>query len=73
MMTLTSLRAGGYEHWRKHHARDQAMPVAIVIGAPPIVAFQGPQKLPLDSLTKSRSPEDWRVVRLTWCVGGRWI
>ena len=48
MMTLTSLRAGGYEHWRKHHARDQAMPVAIVIGAPPIVAFQGPQKLPLD-------------------------
>ena len=48
MMTLTSLRAGGYEHWRKHHTRDQAMPVAIVIGAPPIVAFQGPQKLPLD-------------------------
>src|SRR6516165_6851905 len=48
MMTLTSLRAGGYEHWRKHHARDQAMPVAIVIGAPPIVAFQGPQKLPLE-------------------------
>ena len=48
MMTLTSLRAGGYEHWRKHYARDQAMPVAIVIGAPPIVAFQGPQKLPLE-------------------------
>jgi len=48
MMTLANLRAGGYEHWRKHNARAEAMPVAIVIGAPPVVAFQGPQKLPLD-------------------------
>jgi UbiD family decarboxylase len=48
MMTLTNMRSGGYEHWRKYHARAQEMPVAIVIGAPPIVAFQGPQKLPLD-------------------------
>ena len=48
MMTLANLRAGGYEHWCKHHARDQKMPVAIVIGSPPVVAFQGPQKLPLD-------------------------
>jgi UbiD family decarboxylase len=48
MMTLVNLRAGGYEHWRKHNARGEEMPVAIVIGAPPVVAFQGPQKLPLD-------------------------
>jgi UbiD family decarboxylase len=48
MMTLTSMRSGGYEHWRKYQARAREMPVAIVIGAPPIVAFQGPQKLPLD-------------------------
>ncbi|MGP0090740.1 MAG: UbiD family decarboxylase [Xanthobacteraceae bacterium] len=47
MMTLTSLRAGGFEHWRKHNARDQKMPVAIVVGCPPVVAYQGPQKLPI--------------------------
>ncbi|HEY7244987.1 MAG TPA: UbiD family decarboxylase [Xanthobacteraceae bacterium] len=48
MMTLSNLRAGGYEHWRKHNGRGQEMPVAIVVGCPPVVAFQGPQKLPLD-------------------------
>ena len=57
MMTLTSLRAGGYEHWRKHHARDEAMPVAIVIGAPPIVHSKGRRNF-RSSLTKSRLPED---------------
>ena len=45
MMMLASIRAGGLEHWRKYRARGQKMPVAIVIGAPPLVAFQGPQKL----------------------------
>jgi 4-hydroxy-3-polyprenylbenzoate decarboxylase len=48
MMTLSNLRAGGFEHWRKHNGRRQEMPVAIVVGCPPVVAFQGPQKLPLD-------------------------
>jgi UbiD family decarboxylase len=48
MMTLANLRAGGYEHWRKHNGRDDGMPIAIVVGCPPVVAFQGPQKLPLD-------------------------
>jgi UbiD family decarboxylase len=48
MMTLTSMRSGGYEHWRKYRACAREMPVAIVIGAPPVVAFQGPQKVPLD-------------------------
>jgi len=48
MMTLSNLRAGAYEHWRKHNGRDGRMPVAIVVGCPPVVAFQGPQKLPLD-------------------------
>jgi UbiD family decarboxylase len=47
MMTLASLRAGGFEHWHKHNARDQKMPVAIVVGCPPVVAYLGPQKLPL--------------------------
>jgi len=48
MMMLANIRAGGLEHWRKYRARGERMPVAIMIGAPPLVAFQGPQKLPLD-------------------------
>ena len=41
--------AGGYVHYKKHRARgDKTMPVAIVLGCPPTVAFMGPQKLPLD-------------------------
>jgi len=38
--------AGGYLHWRKYQARgDKSMPCAIVVGAPPVVAYLGPQKL----------------------------
>ena len=41
--------AGGYAHYKKHQARgDKKMPVAVVLGCPPVVAFMGPQKLPLD-------------------------
>ncbi|MDA1326121.1 MAG: UbiD family decarboxylase, partial [Proteobacteria bacterium] len=41
--------AGGYQHYKKHRARgDKEMPVAIVLGCPPCVAFMGPQKLPID-------------------------
>jgi UbiD family decarboxylase len=47
MMTFAALRAGGYEHWRAYQAKRERMPVAIVVGCPPVVAFQGPQKLPL--------------------------
>src|SRR6266446_2536649 len=46
MMTLVNLRSGGYEHWKRSQAAGQKMPVAIVVGCPPVVAFQGPQKLP---------------------------
>jgi UbiD family decarboxylase len=45
MMMLVNLRAGGLDHWRKFSAKGTRMPVAIVLGAPPLVAFQGPQKL----------------------------
>jgi UbiD family decarboxylase len=48
MMMLANIRAGGLEHWRKYRARGEAMPAAIVVGCPPVVAFQGPQKLRLD-------------------------
>src|SRR5262249_29594142 len=41
--------AGGYRHYLKHQKRgDKTMPCAIVLGAPPCVAFMGPQKLPID-------------------------
>jgi len=45
MMMLVNLRAGGLDHWRKFAKSGTRMPVAIVLGAPPVVAFQGPQKL----------------------------
>lgn len=41
--------AGGYRHYLKHQARgDRGMPCAIVLGAPPCVAFVAPMKLPVD-------------------------
>ncbi|CAH2925776.1 MAG: 3-polyprenyl-4-hydroxybenzoate carboxy-lyase (EC [uncultured Paraburkholderia sp.] len=45
MIMLVNLRAGGLDHWCKYAAKGKKMPVAIVLGAPPVVAFQGPQKL----------------------------
>jgi UbiD family decarboxylase len=53
MMTLANVRAGGFEHWKKYQARGERMPVAIVVGCPPVVAFLGPQKLPhgIDEMT----------------------
>ena len=41
--------AGGYAHYKKYREQGhQKMPVAIIVGCPPVVAFMGPQKLPLD-------------------------
>lgn len=41
--------AGGYRHYLKHQKRgERAMPCAIVLGAPPCVAFVAPMKLPID-------------------------
>jgi len=41
--------AGGYRHYQKHQARgDKEMPIAIVLGAPPAVAYVAPMKLPID-------------------------
>ena len=44
MMMLVSNRAGGIEHWAKHNKTRDPMPMAIVLGAPPLVAFLGPQR-----------------------------
>lgn len=46
MMERATL-AGGYVHWRKYRDRGQPMPAAVVLGAPPVVEFTGPQKLPI--------------------------
>jgi UbiD family decarboxylase len=40
--------AGGYLHWLKYNARNEKMPIAIVVGAAPVVMFTGPQKLAVD-------------------------
>jgi 4-hydroxy-3-polyprenylbenzoate decarboxylase len=40
--------AGGYRHWRKYQAARAKMPIAVVIGAAPVVMFTGPQKLAVD-------------------------
>jgi 4-hydroxy-3-polyprenylbenzoate decarboxylase len=38
--------AGGYLHWLKYQKKGaKTMPCAIVVGAPPVVAYLGPQKL----------------------------
>ncbi len=46
------LRPGIYTHWEKMKARGQKLPAAVVLGAPPCVAFTSAQKVPeaLDEL-----------------------
>ena len=40
--------AGGFQHYQKYQERRiTEMPVAIILGCPPYVAFMGPQKLPI--------------------------
>ena len=40
--------AGGYLHWLKYQKLGKPMPCAIVVGAAPVIAYTGPQKLPVD-------------------------
>ena len=40
------LRPGIYAHWLKYRARGEKMPAAVVLGAPPCVAFASTIKLP---------------------------
>ena len=53
VMMERSTLAGGYLHWQKYRERNEPMPAAVVLGAPPVVEFTGPQKLPIgvDELT----------------------
>jgi UbiD family decarboxylase len=40
--------AGGYLHWCKYRDRGERMPCAIVIGAAPVIAYTGAEKLAID-------------------------
>ena len=46
------LRPGIYTHWEKMKARGKKLPAAVILGAPPCVAFTSAQKVPeaLDEL-----------------------
>jgi UbiD family decarboxylase len=48
MVAREATGAGGFLHWLKYRGRKQPMPIAIVIGAAPVVMFTGPQKLAID-------------------------
>ena len=48
MVAREATGAGGFLHWLKYRERKQPMPIAIVIGAAPVVVFTGPQKLAID-------------------------
>ena len=48
MVARPSGGAGGYYHWLKYRERHAPMPIAIVIGAAPVVVFVSPQKLAID-------------------------
>ena len=45
MVAREATGAGGFLHWLKYRERKEKMPIAIVVGAAPIVMFTGPQKL----------------------------
>ena len=40
--------SGGYQHWLKYQKMGKPMPCAVVVGAAPVVAYCGPQRLPVD-------------------------
>jgi UbiD family decarboxylase len=48
MVAREATGAGGFLHWLKYRERKEMMPIAIVVGAAPIVMFTGPQKLAVD-------------------------
>jgi UbiD family decarboxylase len=48
MVAREATGAGGFLHWLKYRRRNEPMPIAIVIGAAPVVVFTGPQKLAID-------------------------
>ena len=46
MMIFSPARNGGFLDWEKYREKNKAMPVAVVLGTPPVIAYLGPQKIP---------------------------
>jgi len=42
---FVNLRQGGHDHWFKYRDRGEKMPIAMVVGCPPSVAYVSPQKI----------------------------
>ena len=42
---FVNLRQGGHAHWHKYKARGEKMPMAIMVGCPPSLAYVSPQKI----------------------------
>jgi 4-hydroxy-3-polyprenylbenzoate decarboxylase len=67
MVAREATGAGGFLHWLKYRERGENMPIAIVIGAAPVVVFTGPQKLAVDldelAVAGGLAGEPIRVVR----------
>ena len=66
MVAREATGAGGYLHWLKYRERSEPMPIAIVIGAAPIVMFTGPQKL------ADRYRRAWRCRRRSRASRSAW-
>jgi len=66
-MATRSGGAGGYAHWLKYQERGMKMPCVAVLGSPPAIAYNGPQKLPLNvdelSVAGGLTGEPIRVVK----------
>jgi 4-hydroxy-3-polyprenylbenzoate decarboxylase len=45
---FANLGQGGHAHWHKYKARGEKMPIAMVIGCPPVLAYVSPQKIRAD-------------------------
>jgi UbiD family decarboxylase len=67
MVAREATGAGGFKHWLKYRDRKEPMPMAIVIGAAPVVVFTGPQKLAVDmdelGVAGSLAGEPIRIVK----------
>ena len=44
--TSVEQRAGAYVHWQKYKALGERMPAAVIVGAPPAIAYAAVQKAP---------------------------
>jgi len=45
---FVNMRQGGHAHWHKYRARGEKMPMAIMVGCPPALAYVSPQKIRAD-------------------------